>query len=535
MFKIIDLSGLEADRIANNILAIGMETLTFEKVSQRFLEMMLGLEGVMSSFQDARSAYILSSELRDTDQDEVPQDEAKFHRYVCKQNLNINEEPREVLFSCHLQAAEDLRAIDEILAYIQSERKLLDEQKRIHSRLSPEDRYARNKLSFYQGRNETARTEIVNYISKGILGHARELCKVAPVTITLNAPDRFPMPYDYARSRYFRKVYDKYDPRTLTTVSNKFHSLPISAHIALKQLQKLDPKKYKEFARNYADGKTEYADTAVSIIQDLIDGNHILGKRKIALSKILSHYENQDFLSVVTMLPLQIEGIFHDICVTLDVDESEIDSASISRKIEIIDGKFRQLGSIEYYAFIFPVIRNAVAHGKLIEDDLEHTATILVLDLIPACEMACSDQLPVNKKIKLLSKGSDCAAHELVELLEVIDSPTPSFYELEEKEALVMTRFESEDFWSHMRDKLKAELRVHGDVAKPQIAKVVKKMQDRPIAPIQCKQFLSQLGPMMKEFSTEIGAETEREKSIMKLMGRLPFGGPRPFSRRPSK
>jgi len=535
MLKIIDLSGLEADRIANNILAKNMETLTFKKVSQRFLEMMLGQEGVVASFQDARSAYIVASELSDTDKEEVPQDEAKFHRYVCKQNLNIDREPREMLFECHLQAAEDLRAVDEILAYIQSERKRLDDQMRIHSRLSPEDRYARNKLSFYQRRNETARTEIVNYISKGIHGHAQELCKAAPFAIPLATIARSPMPYDYARSRYVRRFYDKYDPRTLTTVSNKFHSLPVSAHIELKQLQKLDVIKYKEFARNYAHGKTGHTDAAVPIIQDLIGSNHILDKRKPALSRILSHYENKDFLSVVTMLPLQIEGIFHDICVALDVDESEIDSASISRKIEIIDEKFRQFRSIEYYAFIFPVIRNAVAHGKLIEDDLEHTATILILDLIPACEMACSDYLPVNKKVKLLSKGSDCGARDLVELLDVIDYPTPAFYDLGKNEALVMGQFESEDFWSHMRDKLKAEVRVYGDVAKPQIAKIVKKMQDRPIAPIQCKQFLFQLGSLMKEFSKEIGAEAEREVSIMKLMGRLPFGGPRPFSRRPSK
>lgn len=58
MLKIIDLSGLETDQVANNILATDMETLTFGKVSERFLEMMLGPEGVLASFPDVRSAYI---------------------------------------------------------------------------------------------------------------------------------------------------------------------------------------------------------------------------------------------------------------------------------------------------------------------------------------------------------------------------------------------------------------------------------------------------------------------------------------------
>lgn len=83
--------------------------------------------------------------------------------------------------------------------------------------------------------------------------------------------------------------------------------------------------------------------------------------------------------------------------------------------------------------------------------------------------------------------------------------------------------------------KVMAELRMHRDVAKPQIAKVVKSMQSRLIAPIQCNQFLSRLGPMMQEFRKEIDADAERETSIMELIRQLPLGEPRPFSRRPSK
>lgn len=51
----------------------------------------------------------------------------------------------------------------------------------------------------------------------------------------------------------------------------------------------------------------------------------------------------------------------------------------------------------EYYSFKFPIIRNIVAHGKLIAGDIEQTAIMLMLDLLPVCELATSEDIPIIK------------------------------------------------------------------------------------------------------------------------------------------
>ncbi|TOP23248.1 hypothetical protein CGH19_24640, partial [Vibrio parahaemolyticus] len=58
----------------------------------------------------------------------------------------------------------------------------------------------------------------------------------------------------------------------------------------------------------------------------------------------------------------------------------------------------------EYYSFKFPIIRNIVAHGKLIEANIEQEAIMLMLDLLPVCDMAVSDEIPIFRKIQLLNK-----------------------------------------------------------------------------------------------------------------------------------
>ncbi|OJY93659.1 MAG: hypothetical protein BGP24_07745 [Lysobacterales bacterium 69-70] len=174
------------------------------------------------------------------------------------------------------------------------------------------------------------------------------------------------------------------------------------------------------------------------------------------IETMLRHFEAKDYISFVSMAPMQIEGIFADICREVDVSEKELVVSSVNDKLDHIVKNLRSFTSFEYYAFKFPVLRNQVAHGGLVDGDQEDTAIHLMLDLLPVCELAVSDDLPITRALKTLQEASTGNHEKLVEWLDVRKSvKIPGFYNVQEAIENAEAQYTLPSFWDYLESQLK--------------------------------------------------------------------------------
>ena len=120
------------------------------------------------------------------------------------------------------------------------------------------------------------------------------------------------MPYAYSRGLMFQD-HDIYDVKNITEMSNKYMEFPSSTHNNIKKLYKENQKEFFLLSDEYIRHGFDGIKSVFEKIKDFSEENHIVAKRKEILLEILEHYKNKHFISVVYMLPMQIEGIFHDI------------------------------------------------------------------------------------------------------------------------------------------------------------------------------------------------------------------------------
>ncbi|NCS34315.1 MAG: hypothetical protein GPJ14_08430 [Microcystis aeruginosa G11-01] len=250
------------------------------------------------------------------------------------------------------------------------------------------------------------------------------------------------------------------------------------------------PINLKKIALEYINGELEGLPNMREKLETLISKSHILDKRKQVIHTMLSHFEKKDYISFVSMVPLQIEGIFEDICRELGASESELGISSLNKKLEIIDEKINSLLSFEYYSFIFPVLRNLVAHGGLVGGDLEETAIKLMLDLYPVCLLADSNDLPINRAIQVLKLANQKDFQNLIEWLDLKDKVSiPEFYNMEEDIKSAELHYSSQEFWDYLTKEL--EMLNHEDELKRSVpVKVAGKLKNKGFDEEQCKKFL---------------------------------------------
>jgi hypothetical protein len=209
-------------------------------------------------------------------------------------------------------------------------------------------------------------------------------------------------PYAFGR-RYHMAPADPYDVRSLDEYSNKFMDLPVSSYREFVKECKISPEKFKEYATAYINGIPGELPSVQEKLADLVERSHILFIRKQVIETMLRHFANKDYISFVSMAPLQIEGIFADICRGIGISESQLDISSLNDKLQHIDERMRSFFFFEYYSFKFPVLRNLVAHGGLVDGELEDTAIHLMLDLLPVCELTISEELPIMHALEVLT------------------------------------------------------------------------------------------------------------------------------------
>ncbi len=445
----------------------------------------------------------------------VPDDQGLFWGFIEKEYLGLEQEPQDKFLDTCIQVNRDLVSIAKNLTYINNEKETLAKKITTGGRLSPEERYYRNQLAYYEDKNLLARSEIVEFLTHKIKQHAISKASFSKFNFVGHwLPFFSDSPYSFG-TRDCWGLGDAYDPRSLDEFSNKFMDLPVTTYREIIRECRGSADKFREYANLYINGIPNELPSVSEKIRDLMGKSHILFNRQKVLTTMLGHYENRDYISFVSMAPLQIEGIFADVCRDIGVSETQLDISSLNDKLLHIDGKVRSFFSFEYYSFRFPVLRNLVAHGGLIDGDFEDTAIHLILDLLPVCELTVSDDLPVVNALKILRDASDGDPKKLAEWLELRNSiHIPEFYDALDLKRRADEHYASPRFWDYLQKELNS-INAVGDLKRSRPIKIAGELKRLGLAADRAEVFLRTSFVVASEHINK------RRELLESLIGRL--------------
>lgn len=456
--------------------------LSLPELCKFFLQNFTAVDLTGCAFAEVREIYIAQARK----QTNAPLEEHNFYSFLAKHHLGLDEVPGVTFVKILTTVTSDLAEIKGHITYIDSELVRLNNLKRT-TRLSGAQRYYKYQLDFYRERNIKARAEIVDFLSADIKAFVVSRSQKQIFKSIFSSA----LPYKYSQMRMFSGFFNSYDVTALNDMSNKFLELPMQIQKGCHETHQKNPEEFFNFAKGYID--QEEPPGTIARIKAAILESHILFRRKKTIETILGHYARGDYLSFVNMAPLQIEGIFHDICLEVGVKQADLDVSSINDKLNRLEPLLGYSLQYEYYAFKFPVIRNAVAHGELIEDGLEQTAMMLMLDFGPVCDLTLDSHIPLNVAIELVkvyAATKEPAA--LAKWLSYLDVVIPGFYGLEDDVRKMILMYEAEEFWDFLRSGLEDD----SDVTKSQAITLISKLKNKGIAVKQCKKFLASVSSL---------------------------------------
>ncbi|MGP9809225.1 hypothetical protein ACT3TQ_12085 [Halomonas sp. AOP12-C2-37] len=495
-----ELSALRVEILERNDVFV----LKKKQLAKFFLQRLLGLDS-KTNYSKVEEAYRQSA-YSGLEESAKTENSSDFWTNIEKHFLYLKSEPIDAFLQLSLDIINDLKKIDKNLERISSKEKYIEENKK-NGRLTAEERYLKKQLTYYKDKNRGARSEIVDFMTNNIQAYAINISSEPPLNSTsLIGFNSIQKPYKFGR-RFMWETSDSYDYRNLDEYSNKFGDLYIGDHKELVSLCQESHENFKEVAYYYINGEIDYIDSAREKLERLVRESHILNRRKKIIETMLMHFEKKDFISFVSIAPLQVEGIFADICREVMVSEKELDFSSLNNKLDRLDEKLGRFLYFEYYSFKFPVLRNMIAHGELIDGDFEETALKLMLDLIPVCEFADEKELPTNRHLSILYEASNGRNEKLVEWawLSKEENPIPDFYDISEQLQLINQHYQSQAFWDYLKNELK----------KVRSVKEIKRSKPDKIAGLlKCKGIAEQQALEFFKSSTSIveNAIKERER-----------------------
>ena len=226
-----------------------------------------------------------------------------------KEYLHLAMEPKTKFAELSFRVNEDLVALAANLTHVNKELESLEEKKKINGRLTADERYFRNQLEYFEKKNLVAKDEIVDFMTHKIKSEAITRASVQPRAMAGFGLSLFgDSPYAFGR-RFYWAPADPYDVRSLDEYSNKFMDLPVTNYRELVKECRSSPEKFKEYATAYINGYPDALPSVREKIGDLVGKSYILFSRKQVIETMLRHFEKKDYISFVSMAPLQIEGI----------------------------------------------------------------------------------------------------------------------------------------------------------------------------------------------------------------------------------
>ena len=402
--------------------------ISLEDIAKRFLNEFLNFNvfDYKESFEKILNFYQLYF-----NDFESPTEKNKFYRYIAKKYLKLIHAPKDELFSLYSVVNKNLQQIQEYIQKLDKDIKKIEKIKNENGYLEVEDRYRRNHINYYLEKNKEAKNNILEFLSNDI--------KIKAYNNSLQENNFVGLGFGNFDFKYHRLIsnIEQYDINNFTDIDNKMRELPVSVSIEIrKELYKADESKILDYLKAYM----EFPDiNMVNNIKVFIEKNHFLNKRKEVLLQIFKHLDNHDYISINNMLPLQIEGLFHDYCILLGIKEKELNISALNKKLDRIKEKnsnsmFAYI-NYEYFSFRFPIIRNRIAHGRHFNTNNEYQAISLIHDLYSVCQMIIDKDIELNIYLELINKiniNNSEFKHRL-QLLNYIKIELPVFYTKEIK------------------------------------------------------------------------------------------------------
>ncbi len=419
---------------------------SFEQLSKHFLKEILSINTFQVDFKILEETF--RERFKINDSEEVPNDEYDFHFYICKTYLNLKKEPKETLLGAFEQVAKDLKEID---------KRLLDIEKMINQISSKQNNEKKQEeipiLNYYKKRNQEAKDEILNFLKERIYTYSLNIClnydwgiyKSFFLTISGNNP------YPYS---FNKKSYEVQEPNEL---ENKFMNMPTSHFQTIyKQYIEDKPSFQKYLSKYIKDNKI------INKIENLILINHSLSKRRAIIEEMIKSYQTGSKVIFANSVPTQIEGILHDLCVEFGNDENLLIKMGLQQKLDLLQYTLKEELFYEYYAFNFRIIRNRVAHGLVLQAEVDELADLLLLDLYDICQLTVSPKILINQKISSITSINQNLKEpdfkEVIKYLSFDKIEIPVFYNLYQQIDEIEKLFSCGEFWNFLEKEIEISI-----------------------------------------------------------------------------
>lgn len=398
-----------------------------EQLVRHFLGAALELDRPIfrMGMEEIRAAFLASTSFTAAD---VPAGDHEFVDYVLENCLQVDDAPARYMLTIYEKASEDLRAIERNLSRSKAQQQALTGN---HFEVE----YGRQRLEHWRRKNKRARAEIVRFLANGAKDEALYQARRRLIGWGVGSLLDFHVPYA------FRWFTHRYDPDSFSMIRNKLGDEAVSKIPDWERLCREDPAAARRQLPNFV---AEHR--VVERLGALLQKHHRLAARRDALSAALEAFRRGDFVTFYLIAPLQIEGIFSDLCLELGMEE-EVANKQLRVRLDRLDKDGRALIDYEYFKFGFPIVRNRVAHGHVVDaTEAAALAHEMLLDLFDVCHALESEDLPIARKVALLRSGRT-DARTLAKLAALSDLTLPAFYELEAQEDEFCASLTLEGFW----------------------------------------------------------------------------------------
>ncbi len=317
---------------------------------------------------------------------DIPNTEEIFFKFICLTYLELEREPCLAMLEQFEAASIDIFNLDRIIAECAAQIKALEAV----STEKKEDghEYRIRLYKHYVELNRQEKAQIVEFITTDkIRDFAFYDCKTKTDTFSLL----------FQRIPYAFRIFPKrFDPKFTSDFGNKFEHLERHKRKEISDLFKAQDPVFVTQASEYYEKYKFLAE-----IERLIDSNHCLHNRKTIFVQAISAYKAGNYALFISVIALQIEGIFYDYCIQLGMDEHSLRNTTLSSKMDEIKKRIPDFRDYVYYNFRFPIVRNRIAHGKLI-DNVEILAAYLVHDFYNMCRLMNGSSVPLNNVIRVI-------------------------------------------------------------------------------------------------------------------------------------
>lgn len=417
------------------------------EIAKQFLSQVFGIDTFNEKFE--KIYYLVKQNVDESEKGDIPTDENKLYLYIAKTKLLIEYEPRSILADIINEVKKDLNDIENNLKRIYERRQIL--LKKIKDKddfFYQNEDYELRKLDIYEARNEELKREILEFIRNQLDSYV--LSEIHPF-VALPSLIFLNIPYTYSK-RNLLIFREKYNSDTLVYYANKYALLGIIEYRKLIQgkLYFKTASEYIKFANKYIEQKS-----LLEKIKILIKKNHILFNKNKEIIKALDCFIDEQYYLFIAIAPVLIEGIFYDLCIATGIDISNLEKNTLGAKVEKLNQRMHLSIYYDYYMFYLTVIRNKIAHGGKIKyfynNNRKVMAVDLFLDLFAVCELTNSEEVPLNKAIKILTEYFyDKSQEKLFEFIDFLDLEIPEYYYISKQLKRIKYAYSLKGFWEYI-------------------------------------------------------------------------------------